>query len=430
MAIVFNSFGNNQVNGGTTNTMTNMAAPNVGDTVIIGVGCLGSSYSVSTVTDSNGSTYTHLISANNGTAGKAELWACTNYVGGPNAFTVTVTLTTSPSGNWSVFGEGYTGVIQLGRTGTATGASTAPSVSVTTQDPDNTVVAVFAMGQDISGGTTGGTIRVTGRTAALADKSSITAGVTTNSGTTSKSGSWSAVAVELRSVLSAGAYTFHPEFPDFARAPVGLSPAIQAGSLFWEPRTISAFNPAQANWHPEYPDFARPKPGLPANKQLAYVYGGPTKIVMLRSAASAPSSTGTSVTISKPAGTIANDVLIACIFAGNPINTTLPTITPPTGWVQIRRDSHGTTSSMVMYYLVAGASEPTSYTWTATTQAGTGSAPVMFGAISAFINVDTVTPVDTSAGADSTTPSTLYGTPAITTTSTGTVLVMGWAGSE
>jgi|GEM_PF-2282518 len=78
------------------------------------------------------------------------------------------------------------------------------------------------------------------------------------------------------------------------------------------------------------------------------------------------SGTGMSVTLNKPAGTVAGDVLVACIVATTPYGSS-PSVAPPdSSWHVIRTTNALQTYyyDMVTYYKVAGASEPSNYTFT------------------------------------------------------------------
>jgi len=82
-----------------------------------------------------------------------------------------------------------------------------------------------------------------------------------------------------------------------------------------------------------------------------------------------------------------------------------------------RLDNAGPTSnSLLVFYRVAGATEPGSYAW------GLGTASYGVGGLQAFYNVNTANPIDVEAGR--TTPSSLsHATPSITTTAAKTMLV-------
>ena len=132
-----------------------------------------------------------------------------------------------------------------------------------------------------------------------------------------------------------------------------------------------------------------------------------------RAAASASATTG-NLTITKPTGTVEDDVLIASI--GVRPNTT--GITPPTGWTLVRRvDTTGPdANSLAVYRLKAGASEPASYTWTLTGVSASS------GGIQSFTGVDTTTPIDVENG-QATASGLTHATPSIVTTFPNTMLV-------
>lgn len=64
-----------------------------------------------------------------------------------------------------------------------------------------------------------------------------------------------------------------------------------------------------------------------------------------------------SYTIFPPAPPTSGNVLIAAVLASSSV-----TITPPTGWTTVGSKSGGG-SQIVLYDLIAGSSEPPSYTW-------------------------------------------------------------------
>lgn len=135
-----------------------------------------------------------------------------------------------------------------------------------------------------------------------------------------------------------------------------------------------------------------------------------------RASASAGVTSGTTpLTISKPAGTISGDLMIAAI-AFRP-NT--ETITEPSGWTLIRRTNSTTsnTSSQAIYRLVAGSSEPESYTWILN-----GSHTGAAGGIMTFYGIDTANPVNVQNGRETALALT-HDTPSVTTTVNNTILV-------
>ncbi|MBJ7472961.1 MAG: IPT/TIG domain-containing protein, partial [Solirubrobacteraceae bacterium] len=88
------------------------------------------------------------------------------------------------------------------------------------------------------------------------------------------------------------------------------------------------------------------------------------------------------VVVTKPAGTVADDVMIASAVVNDGGN-----IIPPAGWTAMETDQPNTAS----WYRVAGGSEGASYSFTSTS-------PDTFGvAISSFSGADTATPIADSA---------------------------------
>lgn len=94
----------------------------------------------------------------------------------------------------------------------------------------------------------------------------------------------------------------------------------------------------------------------------------------------------------KPTGTLQNDVMVALVLT---YDNASETYTPPSGWTilgtQQVESASGDITVSAAYYKVAGASEPSSYTWTISPAAYTDIAIVSYS------GVDTTTPVDTSS---------------------------------
>ncbi len=136
------------------------------------------------------------------------------------------------------------------------------------------------------------------------------------------------------------------------------------------------------------------------------------------------------LTINLPTNTQQNDVMIASIgFRTNqPGLSSDIMITPPAGWTLVRRlDNTGggaTDSGLVVYQKVAGASEPTNYTWTllCTLTCSTYGFQAAVGGIASFSGVDTATPIEVEDG-QFTTLSRDQFTPSVTTTVANTMLV-------
>jgi hypothetical protein len=93
-----------------------------------------------------------------------------------------------------------------------------------------------------------------------------------------------------------------------------------------------------------------------------------------------------SIVINKPSGVVSGDILIASIS-----NNGYLTCSPPSGWNLIRQNTSGGNCGSAVFYLVAGGSEPTSYTFTFSSNVYSA------GLMSRFLNVSNTTPVEVSS---------------------------------
>src|SRR5438874_1818686 len=140
------------------------------------------------------------------------------------------------------------------------------------------------------------------------------------------------------------------------------------------------------------------------------------------SASSGSSSSATSLAISRPAATVANDVMVASITSRTG-SSPPPTITAPAGWTSIVSTNTGSTGTVTTatFWKVAGtaAADPGPYAFTVSSSS-------VAGGISAYFNVDTTNPINASSGAVSSSA------PSITTTVANTMLVacFGRSGSS
>src|SRR5438034_651829 len=138
-----------------------------------------------------------------------------------------------------------------------------------------------------------------------------------------------------------------------------------------------------------------------------------------QSASSGSSSSATSLAISRPAGTVANDVMVASITSRTGSGT--PTIAAPSGWTSIVSTNNTSTVTTATFWKVAGtaAADPGPYAFTVSSSS-------VAGGISAYFNVDTTNPINASNGAVSSSA------PSITTTVANTMLVacFGRSGSS
>src|SRR5204863_445793 len=129
------------------------------------------------------------------------------------------------------------------------------------------------------------------------------------------------------------------------------------------------------------------------------------------SASSGGASSATSLAISRPSGTLANDVMVASITSRTGSGT--PTISAPAGWTLIvSTPDSGNNLPTATYWKVAGTAgaDPGPYTFTV-------SSSRVAGGISAYSNVDTTNPINASGGQASSSA------PSITTTVANTMLV-------
>jgi type II secretory pathway pseudopilin PulG len=129
-----------------------------------------------------------------------------------------------------------------------------------------------------------------------------------------------------------------------------------------------------------------------------------------------------SLTIDRPAGLVAGDVMLAQLTVRNNICGAGGN-TPPAGWVLITTSpvstngclNSGTTISQAVYYKVAGGSEPATYTWNFNSGRST------LG-LAAFSGVDNTSPINVANGQVNTSSTNIVA-PGITTTVANTMLV-------
>ena len=172
-----------------------------------------------------------------------------------------------------------------------------------------------------------------------------------------------------------------------------------------------------------------------ASYQLLINQLGP---VTYQSSSSNGTTTLPNLTINKPAGTVQNDVLIAGITfrpnsPGSPVehSTDIGIASVPAGWSLVpsgRLDAisgNQTSSGLVVYWKVAGASEPASYTWSFSCTGTCASLGfnAATGGILRFSGVNTTSPIDVEAGLVATTNSYDIFTASVTTTVANDMLV-------
>ena len=125
-------------------------------------------------------------------------------------------------------------------------------------------------------------------------------------------------------------------------------------------------------------------------------------------------SNAATIAVTKPAGVIANDVLIAQIRDTQGTGVTIAT---PAGWTKIIQTNNSSNFGQAIYYKVATGSEPASYSWSVSPSDKLG------GSILAFRGVSTSTPIDVFAGQSTAGKQTSVTAPSLTTTVANAMLV-------
>lgn len=134
--------------------------------------------------------------------------------------------------------------------------------------------------------------------------------------------------------------------------------------------------------------------------------------IVFRSATTASINNSQSVTVSRPTGLTQDDVLVATLMVdGTDVDT-------PAGWTKVNQTAG--TYELATFIKVAGASEPTSYAFTAVS--GSGDFAV---ALAAYVGVDTVDPIMAQASSDSGLSSTAGTAPAVTA-GDETLVITAW----
>jgi alpha-tubulin suppressor-like RCC1 family protein len=134
----------------------------------------------------------------------------------------------------------------------------------------------------------------------------------------------------------------------------------------------------------------------------------------------------TTVVVTKPTGTVQNDVMVAVIGVNQ--NAATVTLTAPSGWNLINANNSTTVLYSATYYKVATASEGSNYTWTINV-AGTPTAKKAVGVISSYSGVNTTTPIHVN-GSQANASGTTMTSPSVTTTVANTVIVAAFSTSR
>ncbi len=166
-----------------------------------------------------------------------------------------------------------------------------------------------------------------------------------------------------------------------------------------------------------------PIDGLPAVDQgTATCHGkppvtGPAGAPAIRSTANAKANyASTALTIAKPAGTVAGDLLLATIGHQGGSGSTL---TPPAGWTAVpgADASDGTNVRMRAFYRIATASEPASY------QFNLSNGMSLAGGIASITGAHPTSPINAAAGRVTSSNSTAITAPSLTTTVANTRVI-------
>jgi hypothetical protein len=139
--------------------------------------------------------------------------------------------------------------------------------------------------------------------------------------------------------------------------------------------------------------------------------GGGGGGITFHGASSGQNPTSTTLSLARPAGATAGDVMLAAVTLRGSA-----TITAPPGWTLVRRDDANYVLQAV-YVGVAGAGDPSSWTW-----GFSGSVPAA-GGILDYAGVNTSAPVDVHGGQVTTGATTTITAPSITTTTAGDEII-------
>jgi cell division septation protein DedD len=143
---------------------------------------------------------------------------------------------------------------------------------------------------------------------------------------------------------------------------------------------------------------------------IPLILAAPSSIVRESVSTTVNSTASATLTIARPPGTAAGDVLVACLALNGSGVTAAPA-----GWTTIATVT-GASNPVLGYYHVAGTTEPAAYGWTL------GSAVTNGGGIARYSGVDPVTPLDGAATTASGRTATKGTLPSLTTTTQNAML--------
>ncbi|HET9771641.1 MAG TPA: metallophosphoesterase [Acidimicrobiia bacterium] len=138
----------------------------------------------------------------------------------------------------------------------------------------------------------------------------------------------------------------------------------------------------------------------------------PATAAPVASSSSGSSSSRTSITLARPAGTVAGHVMVASIVTHDDL-----AFSAPAGWTAVRNDAIPDVLRQAVYVKVAAASEPSSYTWTLPEWRRVA------GGITAYSGIDAAHPVDASAASPAAASGAAVTAPSLTTSVAGATVV-------
>src|SRR5437899_443964 len=204
----------------------------VGDDVIVVVAFPSTIPTVTSLSDTGGSTYTLIAAVNNGTSARVEMWAAHR---ARASTSITVNLSAIVKNRVEVVE--YSGVGILGATATKTGSGTILSMALTTQSANGWVVAGFGEKNGSSFLPGVGNLRDSGSFtltttvgAAVNDNTAASPSSVTNAVTINTTGPWAAAAVELQASFGPAA-TPSPASLSFTDQQVGNTSAPKVVTL-------------------------------------------------------------------------------------------------------------------------------------------------------------------------------------------------------
>ncbi|MEW6471142.1 MAG: PQQ-dependent sugar dehydrogenase [Actinomycetota bacterium] len=169
-----------------------------------------------------------------------------------------------------------------------------------------------------------------------------------------------------------------------------------------------------ASWSdggPAVHEISTPRDPVTLTATFAEAPGG--GISYVASAADGSNAGRKAITIARPAGTVAGDVMLASVV----VNDDKPPLSAPAGWRLLRVDGIAASLRQAIFVKTAGPSEPAAYTWTLPDWRR------LAGGISTYRGVDLAHRIAAHAGAVDTTADTRVDAPSVAPAVPGTVVV-------